>query len=97
MSIARVKKRIDFAASPARHFSPASSSSTPALEKNFCVRILQLLGEAGDRLTRLVLVCRFRRLPPGQHRYGKQTEYLWRRTNLLLLFHSTLALLVECS
>jgi hypothetical protein len=30
--MARMKNLIDFAASPARHFSPASSRSTPALQ-----------------------------------------------------------------
>lgn len=31
-AMARVKNRIDLTASPARHFSPASSSSTPAVK-----------------------------------------------------------------
>lgn len=40
--MARIKKRMDLAASPARHFSPASSSSTPATEIISCCFFLFL-------------------------------------------------------
>ena len=72
VSMARTKKRLDLAASPALHFSPASSCSTPAAHASANPARAWPVAKCcdGDEsgLTGKELVSRFRSLQAGSAR-----------------------------